>query len=413
MAVFEYKGLSANGQAIDGILDADSPKIARKKLRATGIFPTSIREQQQGVLKGSGLNAEIDFAKYMEFVTKRDISITTKQLSTMLSASVPMSEALTALVDQADKDKLKVILSKIKERVNEGATLADAMADHPKVFNDLYVHMIRAGEHAGALDIVLKRLSTFQEGQVKLQGQVFSALAYPVLMGCVGTMVLMGMFMGPIPQVRNIFESIGGDVTLPLSSRLVFFIGDMLMAYWFLPPIFLVLAFVVFRRWVATEAGRERFDGFKLKVPIFGKVNRLVGVTRFCRTMATLLASGVPIVTALDIVRDVVGNVKLAKAIEAARHNITEGQSVAVPLKQSGEFPPLVTHMIAIGERTGELEPMLETVADSYEAEVETTMTATTALLGPLMILVIGGVVFVVALGLLQPMMQLTQSLQM
>jgi general secretion pathway protein F len=287
------------------------------------------------------------------------------------------------------------------------------MGDHPKVFNELYVHMIRAGEHAGALETVLKRLSTFQEGQVKLQGQVLSALAYPVLMGCVGTMILMGMFMGPIPQVRNIFESIGGDVPLPLSSQVVFFVGDMLLAYWFLPPILLVLSVIAFRRWVATEAGRERFDGFKLRVPIFGKVNRLVGVTRFCRTMATLLASGVPIVTALDIVRDVVGNVKLAHAIEAARHNITEGQSVAAPLKQSGEFPPLLTHMIAIGERTGELEPMLETVADSYEAEVEATMAATTALLGPLMILLIGGVVFVVALGLLQPMMQLTQSLQM
>lgn len=412
MPVYEYRGFDGGGKAITGIIDADNPKVARTRLRRQGLFPTEVNAQTKDTVRGRGLNTEVDVGKYFQFVSTRDVSMVTNQMATLLGASIPMSEALAALVDQTEKTKLKIVLSQVKEKVNEGSTLADALRAHPKVFDELYVHMVRAGERTGALDKVLRRLSDFIEARVRLQGQVLAAVAYPVLMTFVGTAILMGLFIGVIPRVRSLFDSMGGDAGLPIITRFVFAFGDFITSWWF----FLALAAIGvgalgFARWVRLPTGRAWFDRFKLNVPIFGKINRLVAISRFCRTLATLLVSGVPIITALNIVRDVVGNVVLASAIDKATANIQEGQSIAVPLRQSGEFPPMVTHMIAIGERTGDLEPMLSTVADSYEEQVEATMSALTSLLAPGLILVLGGVIFLVALGLLLPMMNISSTL--
>ena len=412
MPVFEYKGLDTGGGAVAGIIDADTAKIARSRLRKQGLFPTDIHQQQEGGTRGSGLNVEIDVAKYFQFITTRDISIVTTQMATLVGAHIPMGETLAALVDQTEKQKLKVVLSKVKEKVNEGATLADALADHPTVFDNLFIHMVRAGEKSGALAEVLQRLAKFGDSQVKLQGQIFGAMAYPILMGMIGLLILMGLFIGVIPRIRGLFDSLGGEAALPFITRAVFFFGDMLVGYWWLAPLVLFGVVWGFRRWVRTERGRERWDVIKLTFPVFGKMNRLVAVSRFCRTLSTLLMSGVPIVSALQIVEKVVGNSVLARAVNQATVNITEGQSISAPLKASGQFPPMVTHMIAIGERTGELERMLTSVADAYEDEVEATISALTSLLGPLMIMVMGGIVFLVALGLLMPMMNLSQMIR-
>ena len=401
MPVFEYKGLDTSGSAVAGIIDADTAKIARSRLRKQGVFPTDIHEQEEGGTRGSGLNTEIDVAKYFQFITTRDISIVTTQMATLVGAHIPMGETLAALVDQTEKQKLKVVLSKVKERVNEGATLADALGDHEGVFDDLYIQMVRAGEKSGALGEVLQRLAKFGESQVKLQGQIFGAMAYPILMGLIGLLILMGLFLGVIPKIRGLFESLpGGESSLPYITQAVFLFGDLLVGFWWLAPIFAFGVIWAFRRWIRTERGRERWDVIKLTAPVFGKMNRLVAVSRFCRTLSTLLVSGVPIVSALQIVERVVGNTVLARAIHEATVNITEGQSISAPLKASGQFPPLVTHMVAIGERTGELEGMLTSVANAYEDEVETTISALTSLLGPVMIMMMGGVIFLVALGL-------------
>ncbi len=425
MAVFEYKGLDAAGKAVAGIVDADTAKIARSKLRKQGLFPTDVHEQAGGTRRGeSVLDMQIDIAKYLQFVSSRDISVMTQQLSTLVGAHVPMAEALAALVDQTEKEKLKVVLSKVKEKVNEGGSLADSMAEHPHIFDDLYVQMVRAGEKSGALDQVLARLATYADSQVKLQGQVLSAVAYPVLLGVMGTMILLGLFLGVIPRIRGLFDSMpGGAEGLPMITKVVFFFGDLLVGWWWAAPILAGGTLFAFRRWVRTEGGRARWDAFKLKVPVFGKMNRLVAVSRFCRTMSTLLVSGVPILGALKIVEDVVGNVVLAEAVARSRiarstgisrsaHSIQEGQSIAVPLKASGQFPPMVTHMISIGERTGELERMLTIVADAYEDQVEATISALTSMLGPVMIMLIGGIVFLVALGLLTPMMNISSMVK-
>ena len=414
MAVYEYKGLDSGGKGISGIIDADSAKIARSRLRKQGLFPTEIHEQSEGGTRRgeSILDMQIDVAKYFQFITRRDVSTMTTQLAVLVGAHVPMAEALAALVDQTEKEKLKVILSKVKERVNEGTPLADALADHPKVFDTLYIQMVRAGEKSGALDQVLDRLATFADGQVKLQGQILSAMAYPILLGLVGFAILMFLFIGVLPRIRGLFDSLPGGDDLPLITDIVFFMGDVMVGWWWALPLLAAAFTFGFRRWVASESGRERWDLIKLSAPVFGKMNRLIAVSRFCRTLSTLLVSGVPIVNALNIVEKVVGNVHIAGAVNNATVAIMEGASIAQPLKNSGEFPPLVTHMIGIGERTGELERMLTVVADSYEEQVEATISAMTSLLGPVMILCVGGTVFLIAMGLLTPMMNISQMIK-
>lgn len=413
MAVYEYRGLDKAGKAVSGVIDADNPKVARSRLRKQAVYPTEIHLQKKGkATRGQGLNIEIDLSQYLQRISGRDISVLTRQMSTLLGASVPMAETLNALVEQSEKNKLKIVLSEVKENVNEGSTLADALSKHPKVFNNLFVQMVRAGERSGALPQVLQRLATFAEASVKLQGKIWGAMLYPILMALIGAAILTGLFVFVVPQMRELLEgfSSGKDASLPIVTQFVFFIGDALTSG--LACVFgvvLAVGFIGFRVWIR-GAGRRPWNAFLLKVPVIGRLNRMVSVSRFCRTLSTLLVSGVPIITALSIVKSIVGNVIIQDAVEDASRNIQEGQSIAAPLKKSGQFPPMVIHMIAIGERTGELEAMLTNVADAYENEVDSTVEGLTALLGPLMIVAMGGVVFFVALGLLLPLSQMTNT---
>lgn len=407
MAVFEYKGFDAGGKSVQGIVDADSPKAARAKLRKQNTFATEVWEQKAGAAtRGSGLKIEVDFSRFFQRVSTQDIATMTSQLATLVGSGIPMVEALSALVDQVENPLLKRVLVEIRQDVNEGDQLARAMRKHPKVFSSLYINMVGAGEQSGALDIVLRRLTDYTESQVKLQGKVTSAMMYPLLMGGVSALIVIGLFVGVIPRIRRIFDSFNAG--LPLITRVMLGISDFLASYWWL--VGLLIGGMVYGawRWVRTPQGRKKWHRWKLTMPIFGKVNRLVAVSRFCRTLSTLLDSGVPILTAVGIVKNVVENDILAEAIENAGRNIREGQSIAGPLKESGEFPPLVTHMIAIGEKTGELEPMLGKVSDSYDQQVENMLGAMTSLLEPILILTMGGVVAIVALSILLPMLNLS-----
>jgi general secretion pathway protein F len=411
MPVFKYEGFDAGGKALSGLVDADSAKVARTRLRKQGVFPTDVKEQTQAATRGTGLNVQIDVSKWFQRISSRDISQMTTQLSVLIGASIPMVEALNALTDQTEKPPLKLILTQVKEKVNEGSPLADALGEHPKVFENLFVQMVRAGERSGALDEVLRRLAHYTDNQVKTQGKVLSALLYPILMSMVGLLILSGLFIGVIPRIRDLFDSLGGQASLPLLTKVVFGIGDFVMGYWFIPLILGVGIAYGFRRWLATRPGRWRFDMFKLQMPIFGRVNRLLAVSRFSRTLGTLLTAGVPILQALEISKNVVGNVVIADAVGKASANIQEGQSIAPPLRASGQFPAMVTHMIATGEKTGELEKMLTVVADAYDNEVETQLETMTSLLGPMVILMMGGTVFLVALSLLLPMMNISRMI--
>lgn len=406
MAVFEYVGMDAAGKATKGIVDADSPKGARTRLRKQGVFPTEVWEKKEGATRGRGLNVEIDFGKYFQRVSVQDLATVTSQLATLIGAGIPMVEALSALVDQTENPKLKAVLVDVREKVNEGWSLAKAMRQHPAIFTDLYVNMVDAGEQSGALDVVLQRLTEYTEASVALRGKLVAAITYPILMMGVSTALVLGLFTFVIPRIKRIFDSF--DEGLPLITDILFTTSNVVTGYWWLILIVLAAGIWLFRRYIRTPDGRIWWHRALLKVPVFGPINRLVAVSRFCRTLATLLTSGVPILTALGIVRSVVGNDIIAAAVDAASRNIAEGQSVAGPLKASGQFPPIVTHMIAIGEKTGELEGMLGKVADAYDSQVENTVNTLTSLLTPILTLMMGGVVATIALGILLPMLNLT-----
>lgn len=408
MAVYEYKGLDGSGATVTGLVDAESAKAARLRVRTQGVFPTEVKEQQGdgGATRGRGLAIEVDLSRVFSRITVQDLATMSSQLATMIGGAVPMASALNALVEQTEKPPLKVVLADVREKVNEGAALADAMKGHPKVFGDLFISMIRAGEASGSLETVLERLTEYTESQVRLRGKIQAAMIYPILMTVVGGLIVLGLFTFVIPKIRRIFDSFGE--ALPLITRVVLAASEVFLGWWWLFVILAIAGVVAFRRWVATEEGRMRWHRMQLRAPVFGRIVRIVAISRFCRTLSTLLASGVPILTALGIVQEVVGNAVLAEAVAKASRNISEGQSVAVPLKESGEFPPLVTHMIAIGEQTGELESMLSRIADAYDLQVENAVAGLTALLEPLLILTMASMTAIVAVAILLPMLNLS-----
>src|SRR4051812_2732960 len=410
MPVFEYTGLTEAGKNVRGLRDAESSKALRSLLRKDGVYLTEARAAEAGAVAGeqkTGLAREVDVGALFGFtgVSAQDLAIATRQLATLIGAGIPLVEALTALVDQVDQPRLKRIMGVIKQKVNEGSSLADALKEHPKVFTDLYVNMIRAGESSGALDVVLVRLADFTEAQALLRNKIIGAMLYPAIMVVVGIAIVGILFVVVIPKVTKIFEDM--QVTLPWTTRLLIATSTFARDYWYVLVAAVPLFVWAIRRYVRTAGGQAWWDRTKLRAPIFGEVVRMLALARFAKTLATLLSSGVPLLTALDIVKNIVNNSILAKVIEDARDAIREGESIAAPLKRSGQFPPLVHHMIAIGEKSGQLEEMLQNVARSYDAQVEVRVSALTSLLEPIMIVGMGvGVAFIV-FSILMPIMQL------
>ena len=413
MPVFEYKGFDGNGKAIKGLRDADSVKALRQILKKDGILATEVNQSGKGGKgkggkggdgKGSGvLDREVNLA-FLSHVSTEDLALATRQLATLLQAGVPMVDSLVALIDQTEHKGLKRILSQVKTEVNEGIALGDAMAKH-KPFDHIYVNMVRAGESSGTLDVVLERLADFKEGQAKIQGEITGALMYPLIMVFVGVINIGVLFTVVVPRITKIFDH--AKVQLPLQTRILMWLSATVRDYWWLLIILFVGAIFLFRRWKKTPKGEEQWDGFILKIPVFGPVMRMIAVSRFARTMSTLLSSGVSLLVCLDIVKNVVANIKLKKAIEVARHAISEGEDIAAPLKRSGQFPAMVTHMIAIGEKSGQLEQMLLRVAISYEQRADVQLKALMSLLSPLLILAMGGAVGFIVFSILTPIMQM------
>jgi len=410
MPVFEYTGLTEAGKNVRGIRDAESSKVLRQILRKDGVYLTDARAAEAGAVAGeekTGLGREVDVGAMLGFtgVSSQDLAIATRQLATLIAAGIPLVEALTALVDQVEQPRLKRIMGAVKQKVNEGSSLADALGEHPKVFSALYVNMIRAGESSGALDVVLVRLADLTESQAQLRNKIIGAMLYPAIMVVVGIAIVGILFVVVIPKVTKIFEDM--NVALPWTTRLLIAVSSFARDYWYALLVGVPLAAWGLRRWIKTPQGRDWWDAKQLKLPIFGELVRMLALGRFAKTLATLLSSGVPLLTALDIVKNIVHNSLLARVIEDARDAIREGESIAAPLKRSGEFPPLVHHMIAIGEKSGQLEEMLQNVARSYDAQVDMRVSALTSLLEPVMIVGMGvGVAFIV-FSILMPIMQL------
>jgi len=406
MPVFEYVGIDSKGKRAQGTVDGDNERAVRQKLRRMGIFPTSLG-LEGAVGKKGGLSMNIDVSKYLQRVKQSEVALMTRQLSTLVGSSIPLVDALNALVEQITNPKLRGIVSRVKDKVVEGSKLSDAMRGNPKIFGDLYVNMIAAGEGGGALDVVLMRLADFMEGQAKLRSKVISAMIYPAIMSFVGVALMVMLLVYVVPKVTKIFEDV--DATLPLPTRILMSVSDMLSNYWYLFILLIPAAVYGIRRFLRTPNGKAWWDRKLLTLPLVGKINRLIIIARFSRTLATLLASGVPLLTALDIVKNIITNSRLKEVIENTRDQVREGSPVGETLKKSNEFPPLVTHMISIGERTGELEKMLVRIADTYDADVDNTLSTLTTLLEPIMILVMAGVVSFIVMSILLPIMQLNQ----
>jgi general secretion pathway protein F len=323
---------------------------------------------------------------------------------------VPLVEALSALIEQLDHPELKTAFTDTRNQVNEGATLADALKAHPKIFPSLYVNMVAAGEASGTLEEVLARLAEFLDDQTRLQSKVRAALAYPAVMAVVVIAILFLMMSVVVPKVTAIFDNF--NQTLPWYTRLLIFVSDIFSNYWWLIAVLVGIGVYMFRRWLATDEGRKRWDLFVLEVPLLGPLLTMVAVARFARTLATLLASGVPVLTAMDITKNVLGNTELMRVVEDARGSVREGEGIAKPLKQGGRFPPIVTHMIAVGERSGQLEEMLLHVADAYDQQIEVRVGALTSILEPLLIVVMGTIVGGIAFAILMPLLKLNEMIQ-
>src|SRR5437660_1079531 len=408
--VFEYTGLTEAGKSVRGIRDAESSKALRTLLRKDGVYLTDARAAEAGAVAGeqkTGLAREVDVGALFGFtgVSAQDLAIATRQLATLIGAGIPLVDALTALVEQVDQPRLKRILGVVKQKVNEGSSLADALKEHPRIFSELYVNMIRAGESSGALDVVLVRLADFTESQAQLRNKIIGAMLYPAIMVVVGIAIVGILFVVVIPKVTKIFDDM--NVTLPWTPPILIGVSAFARDYWYVVLVAIPALVFGLRRFVRTPRGRSWWDRTKLGAPIFGELIRMLSLSRFAKTLATLLASGVPLLTAMDIVRNIVSNTLRADVIDKARDAIRGGEPIAAPLRRSGQFPPLVYHIIAIGERSGQLEEMLQNVARSYEAQVEMRVGALTSLLEPVMIVAMGGGVAFIVFSILMPIMQL------
>jgi general secretion pathway protein F len=399
--IYDYKALQMDGKTARGMVEAENLKAARFKLKKQGLVVTAIAEKSASKEHHSG--GGLPFIGNR--VTVRETALMTRQLASLVKANIPLVEALNALVEQTEKPSLKVVLAQVRQDVNEGSSLAKAMIKHPKVFDTIFVNMIEAGESSGTLSLVLVRLADLKEAQMRLRAKIVSSMMYPVLMMCVAFVLVVAIFTFVIPKLAKVFESM--NKPMPLLTKFLIAVSAIIVDWWFLILAAIIIGVWMFSRYINSPKGRPKWDAFKLKTPVFGSLVRMIGVTRFSSTMSTLLGSGVPIVTAMNIAKNLVGNVPIAEAINHARENITEGQSIAEPLRRSGEFPPMVIHMIAIGEKTGELPEMLRNVAETYEEQVSSKIDGLTSMLEPIMIVGMGVVVSFIIMSIFIPLMDI------
>jgi general secretion pathway protein F len=413
MPMYAFKGVANNGRGVTGVRDAESPKALRQLLRKDGVLVTSFELSKGGKAAKeqnaarAGLSKQVDLGGLFSGVRKVEIAAFTRQIATLLRSGIPLADALGALVDQITNVRFKAPVSEVRSAVNEGSSLADALAKHPKLFDDLFVSMVRAGEVAGNLDEVLTRLADFLEGSQKLKSKIQGAMVYPLVMVIVGTVIMAVLMIKVIPEITSMFTAQGK--TLPLNTRFLIASSRLFGNYWWLIGMGSILGVILFMRWTKSEGGKPTWHKFVLKLPVVGELVRTVNVGRFARTLGTMLQSGVPMLKALDTAKQIVGNVLIQDAIEDAKKAVTEGESLAITLKKSGQFPATMIHMVAVGEKAGQLEQMLERVAITYESEVDTKLSRLTALLEPLMLVVMGGAVAFIVFSILQPIMDLGQ----
>lgn len=400
MPIYSYKGMDRTGKEVKATINVESIALAKQRVKSMGIMLIDIKEQKaQGTSGGSSLFS------IGGSVPVEDLAMMTRQLATLIKAKIQIVEALSALTDQVENANLRLVLSDLRQKVNEGASLAKALQDHPKVFNSIYVNMVEAGEASGTLEIVLLRLADFTESQVKLKNKIKGAMTYPVIMGVFGFVMMNVIFIFVIPKIAKIFVSMKKE--LPFITKVCIAISNFMVNYWWAVIVGIIFTAWAVNKYLHTKNGQSRWHALQLKLPILGPLIKMINVSRFCSTLGTLMNSGVPILTALNIVKNLIPNIHMKDSVEKARISVSEGASLAAPLTQSGHFPALVTHMIKLGERSGELEPMLKIISENYEDQVQSKISGLTSVLEPIMMICLGAAIGFIVFAVVIPMMNM------
>lgn len=400
MAIFRYSAKDNTGRLISGVIEADSDAMVVDRLRDMGFFITNLERTVE--------RADVfQFLQGLMGVGLKDLAIFSRQFSTMVSSGLSLVRTLNILEQQTSNRRLKQIIALVRVDVEAGRPLSDAMGRYPKAFSSLYVNMVKAGETGGVLDEVLDRVAAYLEKEQALRAKIKSAMVYPILLTAAALSGLFFMTIVILPQFETLFKELGAGGTLPLPTQIAMAVSLAIRQFWYVGLVVFAALLYALRRYLATPGGRQRYDRFKLKMPIVGELNRKIVIARFTRTLGTLIASGVPIMQALEVVSKAIDNTVIGTAIDAVRASIREGQTIAIPLQFSGVFPPMVVQMAKVGEETGALEQMLEKVADFYDVEVETTVASLTSMLEPILIIFMGIIVGAMVISLYLPIFAL------
>lgn len=400
MPAFAYKAKMLTGNITEGIIDANDQRTALDQLRKQKLVPLEINIASKSLVE---IINEIN--PFKQGVGSKDLVLFSRQLSTLVSAGIPLVQGLTILEEQVENKVFKKVVHAVREDIEAGLSITDALKKHPKAFDELYCSMIRAGEVGGILDIILERLSSYLESAETLRGKVKSAMMYPTVVSLIAGLVTIFLIVFVIPTFKKIFEGFGAE--LPFLTQMMINLSDTLRNFWYLLILIPIGAVVGLKQYAKTEIGRKNIDEFVLKLPIFGIILKKVAVAKFTRTFGTLVKSGVPILQALETVAKTSGNKVIEISIMSAREAVKEGERIAVPLKKSNVFPPMVIQMIAIGEETGNLDAMLTKIADFYDQEVDAAVKGLTSMIEPIIIVVMGLVIGFIVISMFMPMFEM------
>jgi general secretion pathway protein F len=408
MPIYEYQGINQDGKKVKGTIDADSLRSARIKLKSLSIYTTAIKESTSARNKIQANTRKFNFSFSPKISTAR-LAQETRQLSTLIGAGIPIVEALQVLSEQTDSARFRRIVIDAKEMVEDGSSLARALGRFPESFPRLYINLVASGEASGQLDSVLENLSEHFESQLELKRKVQNSLFYPILMFVICTLVVVGLVTYVVPTIVAIFQKEGA--ILPLPTRIMITISNVITGGWYIiVSAFLVINIILIRAY-KTDKWRKLIDDRLLRIPVISTIYKKIYTARIASTLSTLLASGVELLTALDIIKSLLGNVHVVKAVEEARDGVREGRSLAKEFGKSGLFPHLFCQMVAIGEKSGRLEIMLQKAGVSYKNEVSSAITGLTTLIGPIMIVVLGTVVLCIVISVLMPMFDLMNKM--
>jgi len=404
MPKYKYVAKKTSGERVEGVLEADNRTLVINRLQSMKYFPLSVVEEG-----GKGLHREVSL-KAFERVGLRDVANFTRQMSDLLRSGLSLSRALGVLLEQTTNLKFREVIRSLRSEVSGGRSFAEALGDHPRIFTDLYTNMVHSGEVSGSLDAVMERLADFTENDLDTRNKIVSAMAYPAIMLLVGAGVVIVLLTFVIPRFTLMFEQM--DQQLPAITQILVSISSFIKLYWWVMIGAVVLLGFLLKRYQATPEGRLQVDTFKLKIPLVSDFLRKREISKFARTMGTLLSNGVPILKALEIVESVMSNKVMANQIVNVRDNIREGERVSDRLGEGGVFPPMVVNMVAVGEETGSLEDALIRIARAYEGDTDRAMRTMTTMIEPLLILLMGGVVGFIVIAMILPIFQLSTSLR-